>query len=156
MRSSANSMASTITSNNNRNSRINNMRNYFGLSNGYNVTLSSDIDGGSLQLNGQPIPTGKFNGTLFAPATITAKAPAGYRFKGWATDGVSTVTEPVFNTNAEWAYYDQGSLDGEDWTSASYDASAWPKGQAPLGYGNIGMNSGADYHTTLDYGGNSS
>ena len=156
MRSSANSMASTITSNNNRNSRINNMRNYFGLSNGYNVTLSSDIDGGSLQLNGQPIPTGKFNGTLFAPATITAKAPAGYRFKGWATDGVSMVTEPVFNTDAEWAYYDQGSLDGEDWTSASYDASAWQRGQAPLGYGNIGMNSGADYHTTLDYGGNSS
>ena len=131
------------------------MRSYFGLSNGYNINLSKDIDDGALLLNGQPIPTGKFNGTMFAPATLTAKAPDGYRFKGWMTDGVSTVANALFAIDSEWSYYDQGSLDGENWTSADYDASSWQKGQAPLGYGNVGMNGSADYNTTLDYGGNS-
>ena len=155
MRSSASSMVNTITSSNNRSSRINNMRSYFGLSNGYNINLSSDIADAGLLLNGQPIPTGKFNGTVFAPAKITAKAPAGYRFRGWMTDGVTSVSDPVFGTDAQWNYYDQGSLDGEDWKSASYDASAWQSGRAPLGYGNIGINGSADYATTLDYGENS-
>ena len=48
-----------------------------------NVTLSSDTEGAVLTINGQPIPTGRFSGSLFAPVKLRAYAPAGYAFKGW-------------------------------------------------------------------------
>ncbi len=47
------------------------------------VKLSSDIDGAKILVNGQEVPTGKFNGKLFPPITIKASAPAGYKFSGW-------------------------------------------------------------------------
>jgi len=160
LESSASSLNSAISNSSNRSNRINNMRSYFGINSdqAYTLTLSSNIDNATLALNGQEIPTAHFTGTLFSPATLTTKAPAGYTFKGWATDGTQTITDlsEIFTISDTWSYYDQGSLDGEDWTSATYDASAWSTGAAPLGYGNVGRSGSADYATTLDYGTNSS
>ena len=45
--------------------------------------LAANIDGATLRLNGQQVPTARFDGTLFAPAIVRADAPAGYDFKGW-------------------------------------------------------------------------
>lgn len=47
------------------------------------VTLSSDTEGAQLFVNGLQVPTGKFNGNLFAPVVLKAQAPIGYAFKGW-------------------------------------------------------------------------
>ena len=152
MRNSANSLINSITSNGNRNSRINNMRNYFGLEPGCAVTLSRNIDGGALQINGQDVPRGYFVGTLFAPITLTAKAPAGYRFKGWATDNSNMEEHPVFGIDETWKYYDQGSMDGKDWKVAAFDEAGWASAPAPFGYGNIGADGSPDYATVIDYG----
>ena len=54
------------------------------------VTLASNIEGASILINGMEVPTGKFSGKLFAPITLKAAAPAGYRFVGWkSSDGKS-------------------------------------------------------------------
>ena len=47
------------------------------------LTLQSRQRGARLYLNGELIPTGYFNGQAFAPAKVSAEAPAGYRFKHW-------------------------------------------------------------------------
>ena len=47
------------------------------------VTLSTDAPGATLYVNNQKVPYADFNGYLFAPVRLTAKAPAGYRFSGW-------------------------------------------------------------------------
>ena len=47
------------------------------------VTLGSDTKGATILVNGQAVPTGKFDGNLFAPVTLQAIAPAGYVFSGW-------------------------------------------------------------------------
>lgn len=152
LNSSANTLLSGISSG--RTSRMSNFRSYFGLRNPVTVELSSNVEGASILANGQEVPTGKFKGTLQTPMVLTAQGPAGYRFTGWqkAGEGAMALADKVFDTKTTWAYYDQGSLDGQDWTAENYDAAAWRNGRAPLGYGNIGMNGSADYATTLDYG----
>ncbi len=96
----ANSLINTITTSDS-NTRVNNMRNYFGLASGNSVSLSSNIDGACLQVNGLDVPTGKFSGTLFLPVTLTAQAPAGYRFAGWIDSNGNTVSaDSVFNFSA--------------------------------------------------------
>ena len=47
------------------------------------VTLTADAEGATLFINGLEVPYADFNGHLFAPVELTAKAPAGYRFAGW-------------------------------------------------------------------------
>ncbi|MBQ7495928.1 MAG: CotH kinase family protein [Bacteroidaceae bacterium] len=150
--STANSLISTI--NNNRGSTMNNFRNYFKLKNPITLELGSNVEGATILANGQEVPTGRFKGTLQVPMVLTAKAPAGYRFVGWRKDGggVMTPAETLFSTQTPWFYYDQGSLDGENWKAESYVTTAWSKGDAPFGYGNVGINGSADYQTTLDYG----
>ena len=51
----------------------------------YKVKLSANIEAAQLQVNDIPVPTQKFNGTLFAPAILRATAPEGFTFKGWQT-----------------------------------------------------------------------
>lgn len=46
-------------------------------------TVMANIQQAVLSLNGQVIPTGKFNGYVFTPATVKATAPVGYTFVGW-------------------------------------------------------------------------
>lgn len=155
--SSANSLISRISNENNRSARMNTLRNYFGLQNkDYNVRLNSNIPSASLQINGIDVPTGRFDGPLFKPATITSQAPAGYHFVGWQSDEIIQSEEPLISLNDDWSYYDQGSLDDQDWKSRYYNASQWQSSQGPFGFGSVGMEAGsADYTTTLDYGGNS-
>ena len=53
------------------------------------ATLSSSVPGASLYVNGIEVPTGYFNGHLFAPVTLKAEAPAGYTFRGWKDKNTS-------------------------------------------------------------------
>ena len=59
------------------------------------VSLSANHHGTALFINGLPVPTNKFDGTLLGPVTVRAEIPAGYRFVGWRTSGgiVSTDLE---------------------------------------------------------------
>lgn len=135
---------------NRQSNTYNNMRNYFGLGAPTKVTLSTSIDEGTLLINGLSVPTNKFSGQLFAPVSVTAAAPAGYRFVGWQSNQ-TTAGVTVFSKGSEWNYYDQGSLDEADWTAPNY-VNTWPKGQAPLGYF-VGDNNSRGYKTDLDFGG---
>ncbi|MCR4994652.1 MAG: lamin tail domain-containing protein [Bacteroidales bacterium] len=132
-------------------SAVNNMRNYFGLSSPINVSLSSNLEESGLLINGLNVPTGKFSGSLFAPVTVTSAAPAGYRFVGWRSN-LSTGSTSLFGYGSEWNYYDQGSLDGEDWTAADYAAS-WDRGNGPLGYFVTDASNSRGYKTFFEYGG---
>lgn len=155
LESSANWLINAVKSN--RSATMSNMSKYFGLTTGYTVDLSSNIAGRLLLVNGQEVPTGKFNGQLFGPVTFSARVPAGYRFKGWniqQSGGISK-NETLIETNDQWHYYDKGSLDGADWKALNYKQTYWNTGKAPFGYGNVGIQGSQDYATTLDYGGDS-
>ena len=47
------------------------------------VTLTTDAEGARLFINDIEVPYSDFDGHLFAPVTLRAEAPAGYRFAGW-------------------------------------------------------------------------
>lgn len=154
---SANSLLNRITSGGERSARINSLRNYLQLDAPYNISLSSELPSATIRINGQEVPTGKFSGPLFAPATIQVEAPAGYRFAGWKSSGTFTNQQELIGLNSTWNYYDQGSQDEVDWKSVSFSTNEWQKGSGPFGYGTVGMQAGAgDYTTTLDYGDNAS
>ena len=119
------------------------MKNYgrFGLSNVERqaVRLSSSVDDGRILIDGIEVPKGKFDGYLFAPVTISAIAPAGYKFTGWRVKGdVETTAETVFDTGDTWTYYDQGSLEGTQWNTFNYSNSQFTQARAPFGYGKDG------------------
>ncbi len=113
------------------------------------VSLAANIAQAHLLVNGLEVPTGKFGGSLFAPITLKAEAPAGYRFLGWKSGG-SVTSKVVIPQAASWSYYDQGSQDGKGWQSAV--TAAWNIGQAPLGYFTSDADNGRGYNTFLDYG----
>lgn len=110
----------------------------------YRYNLTSDTEDAQLLINDIPVPTGEFNGYLFPPVRLKAVAPAGFAFQGWSLSSGEETT--LLSYNAGWSYYDQGSLDGTNWTSPSYPEYGWKTGYAPLGYGKN------DIATTLDYG----
>ena len=70
-----------------------------------------------------------------------------------AGDAVCNV---IFDKNTEWSYYDQGSLDGQAWTSSTYNVSEWASGDSPLGYYTGDNNNSRGYNSILDYGYDSS
>ena len=129
------------------NTATNALRNYwdFRLDNtpAQKVELSSDVEGAQILVNNMQVPTGKFNGNLFAPVTLKAVAPAGYVFQGWLTTNGS---KAILSNGTTWTYYDQGSLDGQNWTSPTYETDNWKQGAAPLGYAKDGIK------TTISYG----
>lgn len=99
------------------------------------ATFGSNISGASITLNGMAVPTGSFSGYVYAPVTLKADAPAGYRFVGWKGSGSSNTKTIVSNT-ATWKYEDSGtSLDDTEWNTLSYNDNSWKSGAAPLGYG---------------------
>ena len=60
------------------------------------VSLSTNHHGTALFINGLPVPTNKFLGTLLGPVTVRAEVPAGYHFVGWRTrDGIIS-SEPEY------------------------------------------------------------
>ena len=112
------------------------------------VTLNSDTEEAQLLLNDMQVPTGQFDGYLFNPVRLKALPPAGYAFQGWSLGSENSTT--LVPRGSSWRYYDQGSLDGTNWTSPSYNENGWKNGYAPLGYGKN------DIVTYLDYGPNAS
>ena len=111
------------------------------------VQLASDTDGANIYINGINVPYAAFNGKLFEPALIEAKAPVGYTFTGWRKSSGSTVE--VFGNNETWKYYDRGQLSGTTWRTTSFNDASWSSGRAPLGYSMSGI------QTTISYGTNS-
>lgn len=128
------------------------MKSFLKLGTSMSTKISSNINEATILINGLQVPTGKFSGALFLPITIQASAPAGYKFVGWRNAEGGKQTNLIAQGTA-WTYYDQGSLDGEDWTSADYTTSTWKSGKAPLGYFTSDGNNGRGYQTFLDYGG---
>ncbi len=112
----------------------------------HNVQLAADIEGADLYINGLKVPHDFFNGQLFAPASIEAKAPVGYTFAGWKKN--ATATNQIVKKNDIWKYYDKGAAPN-NWTAASFNDNAWASGQAPLGYKMTGVK------TTVSYGSDS-
>lgn len=88
MKSQFNGRLSTMT---------NYLRNYFGLDQAIEAKLGSNVAGAQLYVNDTHIPTGQFDGRLFAPVTLRAEAPAGYVFVGWR----NTQSGSYFSTKAE-------------------------------------------------------
>ena len=134
-----------------RKARIDALRSSYQLGNGMEVRFSANIPQASFMLDNLPVPGNSFNGTLFAPVTLTATAPAGYRFKGW--ESITEGNQTIIPKKDTWTYYDQGSLDGENWKATNYSAAAWKQGKAPLGYYTNGQR---DYETILSYGNDAS
>jgi hypothetical protein len=108
-----------------------------------NVALTTEIDGANLYINGLQVPYAAFDGQLFTPVTIEAKAPIGYTFAGWKK-GSSASIELIRNGDT-WKYYDKGAP-ASNWYSESFNDSGWSSGQAPLGYKMTGVK------TTVSYG----
>lgn len=145
--------------------RVTNMQSALGVSNPYRVSLASNIDEAHLLVNGQEVPTGKFSGMLYdynkQGIYLTAKAPAGYVFKGWEcqSNNTSTVKNTIIGKQSTWDYYDQGSMDSRNWTATSFRPSSynWASGKAPFGFASNSTKPFAiNSNTTLDYGTNAS
>ncbi len=152
--STANSLISALSASRQQ-TMVNTLKNYSPMqlrnATAQKVELSANIPEAKLSVNGLPVPANYFNGRLFAPATFHAEAPAGYKFVGWQLlEGTSGQETTVLPQESTWMYYDQGSLDEEDWTSENYEADGWQSGKAPLGYF-VGGNRYTN--TYLDYGG---
>ncbi|MGN0233180.1 MAG: lamin tail domain-containing protein [Bacteroidaceae bacterium] len=90
--------------------KMEDLRKNFGLPAGMNVTFKGNIPQASFRLNGQPVPLNTFAGTLFAPVSIEASAPAGYNFKGWiqtdADSAIVTTDHTLTLTDDNPAHYE--------------------------------------------------
>lgn len=142
---SYNEQKSAMSGKTSRNARMNALKSAYGLGTGMAVKFDANVPGAAFLINGQPVPTAAFDGTLFAPVTLEASAPAGYNFVGWSKSGSSTITD--IHKGDNWKYWDQGSLDGTDWKTGS--VSNWAQGPTPLGYGKSSI------VTTISYGSDS-
>jgi hypothetical protein len=108
------------------------------------VSIAADTEGASLYINGLNVPYATFNGQLFAPVTLEAKAPAGYTFTGWKKGSSANVV--LISNGDTWKYYDKGEAPS-NWTASNFNDGAWASGPAPLGYSMEGVK------TTISYGG---
>lgn len=112
------------------------------------VTLGTDTPGAHITINGIDVPYADFKGYLFQPVTVEAKAPAGYRFAGWAP-GTGTPSNCLIKTNDTWKYYDKGAAPS-NWNASGFSDNSWASGKAPLGYNMTGVT------TTVSYGSDAS
>jgi hypothetical protein len=112
----------------------------------HSVQFGADVEGASIYINGIKVPYADFNGKLFSPVRLEAKAPAGYTFSGWRKSSGALVQ--IFGVSDTWKYYDGGEAPS-NWQSASFSDTSWKSGAAPLGYKMAGVN------TTVSYGNNS-
>ena len=109
--------------------------------------LRSNVKSAAIYVNDTKVPTGYFDGNLFAPVKIKAVAPAGYDFKGWVN--TKSQQKTVFGRKESWIYYDKGNIGTNNWMAEDYVTTGWKTGYAPLGYGK------SDLNTTIGYGNNS-
>ncbi|MBO7045836.1 MAG: CotH kinase family protein, partial [Prevotella sp.] len=110
------------------------------------VKLSTNIPDAHahITINGIDVPYADFNGYLFQPIQLEAKAPAGYRFAGWTT-GTASASNRLIGTTDTWKYYDKGEP-ASNWYASNFNDNTWASGQAPLGYTMTGVT------TTVSYG----
>ena len=108
----------------------------------HTVTLGADIVGANLYINDLQVPYAYFNGQLFAPVKIEAKAPAGYTFAGWKQK--ATATNQIVKLSDTWKYYDKGEAPA-NWRTTGFNDSSWSSGTAPLGYGMTGIKTKVSY-----------
>ena len=81
-----------------------NLKTAFNLQDEYNVTLKSNLpEAKALLLNGQEIPTGKFNGYMFAPITLTASAPGGTAFREWHVNGRVVSSDSILHLSNDFS-----------------------------------------------------
>ena len=73
------------------------------------VRLNTDTKGAKLYINGMEVPYSEFDGRLFAPVVLEAKAPAGYVFAGWK-DNKSANSSGYLSTNASMDLPSGGSV----------------------------------------------
>lgn len=74
----------------------NSLKKTFNLPEEYNIKLTStNTDHHHFLLNGQEIPTGKFDGYMFAPIVLTSIAPTGFQFESWKVDGKVFSTDSI-------------------------------------------------------------
>ena len=130
-------------------SMVSHLRSYLNLASGRKVTLSSNIEGARLLVNGFEVPTGKFSGTLIGQIQVQAMAPAGYKFVGWSNKTAQSNAFTLFDKGTSWHYYANGSLDGTTWYA---DMSSYPSGNAPLGYGKTVNTTVTGYLPTYYFG----
>ncbi len=117
---------------------VNHLRNHKSMnlsSDPVEAAISSNAEGAKILINDMIVPTGKFAGRLFAPATIKAVAPAGYKFVGWSVSAAGSSGTALFESGSNWKYYDKGSLDGKGWQKSAYSDTSWKSGKSPIGYG---------------------
>ena len=62
-----------------------------------NVSLTTKTEGAHLYINGIDVPYADFDGQLFPPVRLEAKAPAGYRFVGWKMGSAIHSTDAVID-----------------------------------------------------------
>ena len=65
------------------------------------VKLTADTEGSHLYINGIDVPYANFDGHLFAPVELTAKAPAGYYFAGWKKGTANYSTDETITLPAD-------------------------------------------------------
>ena len=112
------------------------------------VSLAVDTEGASLFINGLNVPYASFDGQLFNPVTLEAKAPAGYSFAGWKK-GISASVQLIKN-NDIWKYYDKGAP-ANNWNASNFNDSSWSSGEAPLGYKMTGVKTTVSYGSDPDH-----
>lgn len=98
------------------------------------VSIASNVATAKIMLNDIELPYNEFDGYLFAPITLKANVPAGYRFAGWKKKG-GTISTTIIDTGSTWKYYDSGSLDNKNWQASTYTETKWSSGKTPIGYG---------------------
>lgn len=148
--STANSLINSFSANR-QNNMISHMRSYFSLSSSQqqNVSLSSDVEGGKILVNGMEVPTGEFSGALFSPVKYKAVAPAGYKFVGWKNDGTLLgETTTIFASGSNWKYADT-DMSGTAWKTSS--TALTHSGAAPLGYGKNSIKTNVSNQNKLTY-----
>ena len=114
------------------------------------VKISSNIPQHTLTVNRLPIPTNRFEGSLFLPAMLKAELLPEYKFVGWKKKEMNLYNE-IISWGSSWKYYDGGSLDNTSWKTGD-PAIAWREGAAPMGYNLKNPDIAAELKTQLDYG----
>lgn len=116
--------------------------------NGQEVVLSANTEVAQLRVNGQTVPLHSFDGRLYPPVTLSAQAPASYRFVGWKTKNAINVGtgRTLVPAQSGWKYSDAGPV-ASNWRYRIFSDKNWKEGSAPLGYG-----AHFPVSTTISYG----
>lgn len=80
--------------------RMSALSNFLNLKSGRRLAFSANIPQAQFMINGEPVPTGKFDGTIYASPVLEVSAPAGYNFSGWR----KTTDNKVLSADRRFVY----------------------------------------------------